>query len=1358
MLTRDYERSHWRALGLAAGALSVSRTAVVKLLDTLDTRDPDRFIDSALERGLLKRLSRGRASAWPRASEPERLAIGDSWRSLVLRQLASEGALREVTELSGAVDTGGSPREFVHALFLGELSELERSLRRLPWQLPKGEDVDAARTLLREAICAPFDAGWLTTTWRDDTETLVEQVLVDALGDLATVGRVYDWALGRADKSARLCRVLAQHALLRGRIDDLAALAEGCPEAESFGLLAARAFALGDLVSAQSLLDRSLGAPGKGAKSNAAPALGSVAPLLALLLLSRERDKARKQAKRLLDRMQPTGPLPGWPPHEGARLVARALRTLLKNLTRPEADRQRLSVHQLPASAPGWQLILLALDVYLHDSSPIVRAGWAERLKLESRSWTEAGYHWLALQASSLARALAPEQFDHTEPPVPGGSLWVADLLQAKPEWQKSLDAVAAFVKTAAKSAVPSACRVAWFVDMASGELARPALEEFRVGSGWSRGRRIDIDELCEMLDRLPPEDAQVVRCADQRASTRKLGPEALQALVGHPRVYNGARGALPIEVVRGECRVETREEHGHLLVSVEPANAKEGINVVVESEARLKVVRVDATMAELTRLLPGSVRIPASRAHDVLPLLGRLADHVPVHSERLSAHKRIVADPTPCLRISPEAGAFFVELGVRPFGPGGRFVPAGSGRAALTSYAQGELISSERDLELELRLALELGGACSTLRAIEARESEEGVSPNPEPRHSWVLGEEDLYALLQELEAASIRHALEWQNLRPVRARGRLGVASLKGKLRCVKGWYLASGTLRLDTGDIDLAELVRMPYTRSGRFIRLPSGDFIEVERRVRRVLKALAAYDTEQPKAGPIRVPSAALGVLEEIGTRKAGFDLDSESRQWLEHVRATLAEEPPLPAGLVAALRPYQVEGYRWLWRLGRLGLGACLADDMGLGKTVQTTALLLERQGGGPALVVAPTSVCGNWLAELERFAPGLKALEYAGKRRADLIQNDVPNADVLVTSYSLLQQDTRLAEVAWHTVVLDEAQFIKNPHSARARAAFGLDADFRLALTGTPVENHLGDLWSIFRFLNPALLGRYKDFFHYYLRPIERDCDAERRGELKRLLGPFLLRRTKKQVLSDLPPLTTVRHEVRPSKDETTRYALLKKQIHEKLRTVHGKREHKLQILAEITRLRRFCCHPRLVFPDASADASKLATLLELAHELRENGHRALVFSQFVDFLTLVREQLDEHGFTYQYLDGSVPAAKRSERIAAFQEGQGDLFLLSLKAGGFGLNLAAADYVIQLDPWWNPAVEAQATDRAHRIGQERPVTVYRLLVKDSIEERIEELQRDKQSLATSLLDGSDIATRLGVEQLLGLLS
>jgi SNF2 family DNA or RNA helicase len=532
--------------------------------------------------------------------------------------------------------------------------------------------------------------------------------------------------------------------------------------------------------------------------------------------------------------------------------------------------------------------------------------------------------------------------------------------------------------------------------------------------------------------------------------------------------------------------------------------------------------------------------------------------------------------------------------------------------------------------------------------------------------------------------------------------------------------------------------------------------------VEARVRRVMSALNMAHSGPRGSQELRIHESALHALSILTEEDTAFEWDSAARLWLDRVEQLKTTDVKVPAALRAELRPYQVEGFHFLYRMTELGLGACLADDMGLGKTVQILAVLLERISRGPVLVVAPTSVCSNWMIEIQRFAPSLPAYEFTGQERMSLLANlgaEGSPHPVIICSYALLQQDSEhLCKVEWGSVVLDEAQFIKNPTSRRALAAYKLKAQYRIAATGTPVENHLGDLWSIFHFLNPELFGTWRGFDRAFVKPIERDADAEKQALLRKHVQPYILRRLKSQVLPDLPPITTIRHEVRLSESEALRYALLRRQIHEKLSTTYGRRQHKLEILAEIMRLRRFCCHPKLVFPDADYDASKVETFLQLVEELRQSDHRALVFSQFVDFLGLVRDRLDEQGIPYTYLDGSTPKRDRQARVEAFQAGETPLFLISLKAGGFGLNLTAADYVIHLDPWWNPAVEAQATDRAHRIGQDRPVTVYRLITKNTIEERIVQLHEEKRRLADALLEGGDKAGAVDTEDLLALLN
>ncbi|MBF8272887.1 MAG: hypothetical protein HW380_1992 [Magnetococcales bacterium] len=319
----------------------------------------------------------------------------------------------------------------------------------------------------------------------------------------------------------------------------------------------------------------------------------------------------------------------------------------------------------------------------------------------------------------------------------------------------------------------------------------------------------------------------------------------------------------------------------------------------------------------------------------------------------------------------------------------------------------------------------------------------------------------------------------------------------------------------------------------------------------------------------------------------------------------------------------------------------------------------------------------------------------------------------------------------------------------------RSKAAMSLKGNFRVITTGTPIENHLGELWNLFRFINPGLLGSMERFNERYALPIERYQDREASRRLKMVIRPFILRRTKNQVLKELPPLTEIVLHVEMGSQEAAFYESLRQQAMDNLEG--GDEKGHLAILAELMKLRRACCHSRLVQPDIHLQSAKLETFKEVARTLLENRHKALVFSQFVDHLTILREFLTAEKISFQYLDGSTPVPKRKASIDAFQKGEGDFFLISLKAGGVGLNLTAADYVIHMDPWWNPAVEDQASNRAHRFGQKRPVTVYRLVTRGTIEEKIVELHAQKRDLADDLLEGGDMSGRLSAAELLGLI-
>ena len=404
-------------------------------------------------------------------------------------------------------------------------------------------------------------------------------------------------------------------------------------------------------------------------------------------------------------------------------------------------------------------------------------------------------------------------------------------------------------------------------------------------------------------------------------------------------------------------------------------------------------------------------------------------------------------------------------------------------------------------------------------------------------------------------------------------------------------------------------------------------------------------------------------------------------------------------------------------------------------------------------------MVVPTSVVANWLDEARRFAPTLNALAYVGPGRSSMLDDPGP-FDLIITTYALLHRDAeQLGAVAWHSAVLDEAQAIKNPATKRARAARALAARFRLVTTGTPVQNAVTDLYSLFSFINPGLLGSLEQFRRNFATSIEERRDDAARARLRRLVAPFILRRLKTEVLDDLPSRTEITLHVEMSPAEAAFYEALRRRAVEDLQSLAADAAGagRLEILAHLTRLRRACCNPALVHPSAAPPSAKLAVFGETLAELLASRHKVLVFSQFVGHLKLIEAYLREAGISYQYLDGATSLAARRQRIAAFQAGQGDVFLISLTAGGVGLNLTAADYVIHMDPWWNPAVEDQASDRAHRIGQTRPVTIYRLVTKGTIEEQIVDLHHRKRDLAERLLEAGDAPARLDPSELLALL-
>ncbi|GGK13997.1 hypothetical protein GCM10008955_04180 [Deinococcus malanensis] len=527
-------------------------------------------------------------------------------------------------------------------------------------------------------------------------------------------------------------------------------------------------------------------------------------------------------------------------------------------------------------------------------------------------------------------------------------------------------------------------------------------------------------------------------------------------------------------------------------------------------------------------------------------------------------------------------------------------------------------------------------------------------------------------------------------------------------------------------------------------GRRVALPAG-------RVRSILGVLVELHLRDLPDGPLRLPlldAARLAQLEgAVQARWVGAEKLLELGRRLRGFQGI--QPVPAPEGLHAEMRPYQLQGLAWLQFLRELGMGGILADDMGLGKTLQTLAhLQLEKNAGRadrPSLVIAPTSVIGNWRAEAARFTPGLKVLTLHGKDRREHFDR-IPDADIVLTTYPLLPRDLgELGAHAYHFVILDEAQNIKNAKTAAAKAAGSLDAHHRLALTGTPLENHLGELWSQFNFLSPGLLHDERTFRDLYRTPIEKRGDPHRRAALAARVRPFILRREKRDVARELPPKTEIPVRVTLDGDQRDLYetvrVTMESRVREELRA-RGLNRSTIAILDALLKLRQAVTDPRLVKLEAARNVqgnAKFEWLQGNLPQMLEEGRRVLIFSGFATLLGHLEQWLREEGTPYSMITGQTQ--DRQTQIDRFQNGDTHVFLITLKAGGVGLNLTAADTVIHYDPWWNPAAEDQATDRAYRIGQDKPVFVYKLIAAGSVEERILDLQSRKATLARGILDG-----------------
>jgi SNF2 family DNA or RNA helicase len=762
-----------------------------------------------------------------------------------------------------------------------------------------------------------------------------------------------------------------------------------------------------------------------------------------------------------------------------------------------------------------------------------------------------------------------------------------------------------------------------------------------------------------------------------------------------------------------------------------------------------------------IKHLLEQPLEIPAKECNHVISLIEKLESYLPVRLPTSLKGQQVEPDLRPLLRCMPSQNGSSEVLSIqvlsRVLQQGPCYLP-GEGPSEVAIYHQGLRIYTKRPIYQEMQQFDQL------LKDLPLN--------MPVDDYKYELTKlQEVLELIDALQTHAQSFQVEWQktphkirNTALSNARLKIAIAQKKNILEIEGHWETDGENIPLDK--------VLNAVKNGDKFIEIAPDEYARISDFARKQLEPLAylyANDQSTIKAMPLE----ALQVYYSLEGLGAKIDCAPKILELQNKVKKAAETTIPVPDTLNANLRPYQEKGFEWMAKTAIWSPGVCLADDMGLGKTIQTLALLLHRAHLGPTLIVSPVSVAQNWIAEAQKFAPTLNVKEYRGSERKSKLA--LSANDVLVTSYSLLGRDISILEqIHFATAIYDEAQTIKNPDSIRTKAALKVRADYSVALSGTPIENHLSDLYSIAKVITPGLFSSESKFKESFIKPMTGDDEfrfKQAQNNLMTLIKPFVLRRMKSELKDELPNKQIVNQMIELSIEEKLYYDNVRKSAiayfnkeEENLRLgtdVEPLEEGKKRffLLACLTRLRQLACAVSLVFPETKnkVPSTKLNRLVEMMIQVKESGGKALVFSQFVQLLGLAKEMLKEKGFSVCVLDGTMSTAQRQKEVDYFQDGKADVFLISLKSGGTGLNLTKANYVFHLDPWWNPATEDQANDRAYRIGQTEPVTIYRLISNGTIENHVVDLNQEKRKLADALIGDVRLAQTLSQDQLLSLL-
>lgn len=944
-----------------------------------------------------------------------------------------------------------------------------------------------------------------------------------------------------------------------------------------------------------------------------------------------------------------------------------------------------------------------------------------------------------------------PEEKERLEK-VYGGSP-ILSRIKIKEPWELALeklsDVVVRVAPTGSEKDEPQRDKRICYIVRYDSELE--IREQTRLKSGkWGQGKRVSVASFMQGLyDEVSDEYDSKIKSRINRYNYIRIGT-VFPVLIGCDRVFYDAYDP--------STRIEITEEMPY--VSVQLKNRSyvfetnipceryqydyQSENVVRRDKLHYTVIRLNKVQIQvLTALAETRIKFPESATEAMRSFVEKLSHIIEVHSALLdngSSLEEKQGSELLYFRIIPKSGAFSALLFTKPLENG-----------KLTFYpGQGDAVYYDSDDAKRYQVKRNIRGERN---ALDQFLSKTGLAEYDTDDGLYELSVKEMLPVIDACRELSDICVLEWPEGRSLKVIGNLTSQSINVRIRSKEQWFEMEGDVQLPDGQELTLEQIMSALASGGYgdgYLRLGENEYVSLSDSLGKYLKRLESVS--QSYRGGERVSLFQTGALADI-VHKSNLNIhvDKSYKDRLAKVEESASLNPSVPSTLKAELRDYQEVGFRWMVRLDHWGAGACLADDMGLGKTVQAIAFLLYKASAGASLVVAPASVLMNWSRELARFAPSLNVTVLNESDDRSVALSDLHEYDVVLTTYGLLVREKEsLTGVNWNVVCLDEAHTIKNRGTKMSDAAMSLKASSRVILTGTPVQNYLSELWNLFQFLNPGLLGSYEFFKEKFIGPIEISEDKDRQAQLKRIIQPFMLRRTKSEVLEELPEKTEIYRTVPMSSSESLVYETMRLEAKNEL--AHDTKVN-MNALAAITKLREAACSVALVKKGWTGESSKLSVLRELVSEIVSGGNSVLIFSQFTGFLDMVSDMLKKDGVEHFYLQGSTPIKKRQEMVSAFQHGEKPVFIISLKAGGLGLNLTGANYVIHLDPWWNPAIEQQATDRAYRIGQSQNVTVYHLIAQNTIEEKILRLHKVKQNLADAILEGTSVSHAITLDEL-----